>query len=235
VEEEEDIRNLFLIQQLSAYTMTLASSDIKMKDKAESADVGTNGEDIENDPAIVKPLGSQHDTDSDDEHDTVDEYEETDRIVTVLASGESVWPLDTVKTKRDCDGGCAICLSQFDPRDQVTWSANRDCHHVFHSDCILQWLLALGRKERKRRLRYPERSTGDPLKDVVNFRMKCPCCRQQFVNIPEETPSLTLETSTTDDLQSGTVSSDELSTVALSTDDSPREEHVTTATVVENV
>ena len=207
-----------------------------MKDGTESADVDSKGENVESGrPAIVKPLDSKHDTDSDDEHDIVDEYEETDRIVTVLASGESVWPLDAIKKKRDCDGGCAICLSEFEPRDQVTWSANRDCHHVFHSDCILQWLLALGRKERKRRLRYPERSTGDPLKDVVNFPMNCPCCRQQFVNRPEDIPSLNHQTSTTDELQSRTVSSDESQPSAALSMDSREEEHVATAAVAENV
>jgi hypothetical protein len=54
----------------------------------------------------------------------------------------------------------------------------------------LNWFLASGRKEQKRRRRHPERSTGDPLKDVVTFPMLCPCCRQQYVEKAMEDEAL---------------------------------------------
>jgi len=132
------------------------------------------------------------DTDSYD-NDCVVEFEQSDRIVTVVAAGESVWPLDRAHKTRDVANGCAICLCEYEARDQITWSANKDCAHVFHSDCILHWQRALGRKEQKRRRQHPERSTGDPIKDVVTFPMLCPCCRQQFINTPDDIPSLTTE------------------------------------------
>ena len=198
-EEEEEIRQLFLVQQLSKYTLTISSDDIRMKDKLE-ADSGSYGSalvnaedtDIEVGKGVPAVKSMQDDDDSsDDDHECVVEFEDSARIVTVPIAGESVLSLDRVCKTRDVTNGCAICLCEFDSMDQVTWAANNMCPHVFHSDCILQWMLALGRKEQKRRRRYPERSTGDPLKDVVTFPMLCPCCRQQFIESPTEVPSFT--------------------------------------------
>ena len=36
---------------------------------------------------------------------------------------------------------CAICLDNFWEGDEVCSSPNTDCNHVFHYDCIYQWLL----------------------------------------------------------------------------------------------
>lgn len=63
---------------------------------------------------------------------------------------------NTTKT-RELAGVCAICLSRYEPGDQVTWAAaNMDCQqHAFHTDCIIPWL---SKKE-------------EP---------NCPVCRQSF-------------------------------------------------------
>lgn len=114
----------------------------------------------------------------------VDEFESL-KTVLVLAAGQSILPFSDTYDTREVKNGCAICLSEYDCGDQVTWAANEECQHVFHSDCILQWMLAVGRKEQKKRRRYPELATGDPIKDVIDFPMLCPCCRQVFVK-PEE-------------------------------------------------
>jgi hypothetical protein len=37
--------------------------------------------------------------------------------------------------------GCAICLSQFKPQQLVCESNNASCQHIFHKDCIVDWLM----------------------------------------------------------------------------------------------
>jgi hypothetical protein len=112
---------------------------------------------------------------------------QADTVVSVPEAGKSV--LVKYKT-RQVANGCAICLCEFESDDYVNWAANRECPHVFHSECILNWFLASGRREQKRRRQHPERSTGDPLKDVITFPTVCPCCRQQYVEKSTEDEAL---------------------------------------------
>jgi Ring finger domain len=63
---------------------------------------------------------------------------------------------------RQAPGFCTICLCTYEVNDDVVWSSNAECPHVFHRDCMLSWLLKLHR--------------GDgPL---------CPCCRRDFLIDP---------------------------------------------------
>jgi hypothetical protein len=52
------------------------------------------------------------------------------------------------------EGTCAICLNQYATGDDLIFSSNPNCQHVFHGDCILSWLVK---------------------------RRQCPCCRQVFL------------------------------------------------------
>ena len=64
------------------------------------------------------------------------------------------------KALRLVQNECSICLCEYNVGDDVVWSSNPQCDHVFHETCIEQWLM----KQR-----------DGPL---------CPCCRRDFVIDP---------------------------------------------------
>lgn len=59
--------------------------------------------------------------------------------------------------KREVGDSCAICLSSFSVGQEVVWSSNKECVHVFHHDCWVNWV--------------ETRASND-----------CVCCRQFFVD-----------------------------------------------------
>jgi hypothetical protein len=66
-------------------------------------------------------------------------------------------PTDKMKKEHAClfvDGECALCIDEYQPGDEVVWS-DLKCNHVFHKECIMQWL-SKGKK-------------------------RCPVCRNWFV------------------------------------------------------
>jgi hypothetical protein len=58
------------------------------------------------------------------------------------------FPASCVMASDDCESsvgeeemaGCAICLSHFKPQQLVCESNNASCQHVFHKDCMVDWL-----------------------------------------------------------------------------------------------
>lgn len=68
---------------------------------------------------------------------------------------------------RPIDDECAICMNQYTCGDRINWSANPNCMHCFHSDCITAWLLP-----------------SEPRNQL------CPCCRQSYCQ-PVETETKT--------------------------------------------
>ncbi|KAL7563963.1 hypothetical protein ACA910_017576 [Epithemia clementina (nom. ined.)] len=78
---------------------------------------------------------------------------------------------DTVHTSSDSEAEegeykeCPICMEPFSVDDIVSWSPNIDgtCKHVFHHECIKEWMLQSG---------------------------NCPCCRELILPIDQEGHSL---------------------------------------------
>jgi len=40
------------------------------------------------------------------------------------------------------DAECMICMEEFAIGDEVSWSPSEDCNHVFHKNCIREWLIS---------------------------------------------------------------------------------------------
>jgi len=82
------------------------------------------------------------------------------------------------RKRRECPIFCAICLMEYEATERISWSSNHDCTHVFHEDCIVQWLVSLGRTKSKR-----QPFSEDPTEaQLFNYPLECPCCRQDFVS-----------------------------------------------------
>jgi len=70
------------------------------------------------------------------------------------------------KRRRPVKDECVICLAAFDieSSDCLVWSSNKQCHHVFHHNCVMRWL------------------TSDSHKVTENISARCPCCRSNFID-----------------------------------------------------
>lgn len=88
--------------------------------------------------------------------------------------------------KRSCPIFCAICLAEFEPSERVSWSSNPNCTHVFHSDCVVEWLVSLGRTKSKH-VRFSEEPNEAQL---LKYQLECPCCRQAFILAEKERGAL---------------------------------------------
>jgi hypothetical protein len=70
--------------------------------------------------------------------------------------------VEALKKMRTVPGFCTICLCGFHSGSEIVWSSNAECEHVFHRECMEQWLMKL-------------RGGEGPI---------CPCCRRDFIVDP---------------------------------------------------
>ena len=85
---------------------------------------------------------------------------------------------DSNDTERAVPIFCAVCLMEYEVSDRVCWSSNKECTHVFHEDCIVQWLVSSGRTKSKRRW-FPDNPSE---RRLMCYELECPCCRQEFIS-----------------------------------------------------
>lgn len=71
---------------------------------------------------------------------------------------------------------CSICLGSFSEGETVSWSG-LDCEHVFHQQCILNWLTTKGQQS------LDSRNHNNIIQSQIGRcdSMKCPNCRQDFI------------------------------------------------------
>lgn len=92
------------------------------------------------------------------------EQQKSDLIISQshkAASSRSLGHPDADEELDDIDENipsCAICLTAYCAGEEICWSHNHGCNHVFHKGCITEWLL---------------RHDG------------CPCCRHNFLSIED--------------------------------------------------
>lgn len=211
--QEDEIRESYLIETLSHFTKKLPESSIIKQDEG-TKDGSNNGEDLEYLMDGENPANDDHSVDEDLEaptktkgksvgYDTADDssleggsvdgfLDEPLNQVIIPAAGVRRDSCDDLPAEllRRVPNGCTICLGRFKPGDRVTWSNNKNCSHVFHNECILDWLIASGRKALRRQRRTEDhtelRYVNNPLLKITNFAMLCPCCRQDFMLKPSE-------------------------------------------------
>jgi len=47
----------------------------------------------------------------------------------------------TIHMSDDSETMCSICLDNFKDGDELSWARNLKCRHVFHSECLIPWLM----------------------------------------------------------------------------------------------
>mmetsp|Transcript_461 Transcript_461/g.772 ORF Transcript_461/g.772 Transcript_461/m.772 type:complete len:277 (-) Transcript_461:464-1294(-) len=95
------------------------------------------------DEDLIKPIRDNGSDPSTLEEGTKNESDPEQNILVLRSDKRKVFP------------ACAVCMEEYICGDEVIWSMNDQCPHVFHEDCILTWL-SKGKK-------------------------RCPCCRQFYV------------------------------------------------------
>ena len=92
-----------------------------------------------------------------------DSYDSAETNKTTVALNDSSY---CEGSDGDVDRECPICMDEFHVRDVVSWSSYETCSHVYHHQCIKEWLL--------------RHST-------------CPICREVFLPVDQPKVNMTLK------------------------------------------
>ena len=158
------LKKVVLKNATNTTTTTIGGSLPKVKSDLVLYSSSTTPSQTDSDLSENESDGSNSNFSQDKEED-----EDTPRLCTITSSS----PLDEVNTQpaedddeeqpateEEDDGPtCTICFNCYEPGDEICWSNNPQCNHVFHKDCIEEWLL-----------RHDE----------------CPCCRLNYMMSPKE-------------------------------------------------
>ena len=147
---------------------------------------------VESECSIDENTESETETQTDIEHNVKDEHiisiKEEDTQTEEGSYSHVLIPPPTGycdndnKESRKAPMFCAVCLSEYEKGETVSWSMNEHCTHVFHTDCIIEWFVANGRKQSSMQ-RFPDNPSKEKL---LNYQLDCPCCRQSFVTLNDE-------------------------------------------------
>jgi len=81
---------------------------------------------------------------------------ESNQLTKDLSSSLLIPAMQSIQLKHISNKTCFICLCEYEETDIICSSPNADCVHIFHRDCIMEWLM-----------RHDE----------------CPCCRTDYLEV----------------------------------------------------
>ena len=73
------------------------------------------------------------------------------------------------------NGTCIICLDDFVKDDIIVWSEDPSCRHIYHKECMVQYLACNAQRNSKQQI-LSSISTPIPVLGVTNN--PCPTCRR---------------------------------------------------------
>mmetsp|Transcript_7939 Transcript_7939/g.12250 ORF Transcript_7939/g.12250 Transcript_7939/m.12250 type:complete len:138 (+) Transcript_7939:40-453(+) len=71
------------------------------------------------------------------------------------STAKNTVPIEILASEDDTNVTCQICFEEMNQGQEVSWSYNKNCCHVFHNTCIESWRIKSG-------------------------SLNCPSCRQEF-------------------------------------------------------
>jgi len=152
---------------LKPWTMVVKTSDLfyTQRENLDSEKTGQEEEEKEHDGTLMVETGTKLKSNDTDNVKLGSDIEEVSNDVD--GRGRAIqWTicdkddenatlcLSFSASGRCVDGTCAFCLEEYEAGDEISHS-DMQCEHVFHKDCLMQWL-----------------STG---------KKRCPVCRHWFV------------------------------------------------------
>jgi len=71
-------------------------------------------------------------------------------------------------------GMCVICFEDYKIGDAIVWSENVQCNHVYHLDCMVEYLAQNSKREKH------------GANDIVDSNNPCPTCRRTYCAVTKE-------------------------------------------------
>jgi len=81
---------------------------------------------------------------------------------------------DQSEESEDQSNLCSICLSSYEEGEEICWSPNTRCVHVFHKKCIVEWLIK---------------------------HDNCPCCRNNYLGDDKDLKKKSTNNEVTENIQ----------------------------------
>ena len=80
--------------------------------------------------------------------------------------------------RRVVQSQCVICLSEYKEGDEICWSSNSDCRHVYHKNCLLSWFT---RQARTRSWKNNVHGIHDAQLEQIILPLQCPICKLDYL------------------------------------------------------